>query len=267
MKAVFTTLLAIACAVILIWGNIHWNQKSVVSGSNDPITSNSNENKPAESKKIEKPVKEEKDFSTFTQNWPEEARSAFNQALDEKRTFKLLIVGSGAVGEEPTGWAYQVKKEVEIFFGSDVVSVNIKEVSETTLAFIQNDGQDTIAEEQADLILFEPFTLTDNGLVLIEDSLANIQTVIDTSKESNPNTVFILQPPNPIYQPKLYLTQVEALEEYAAENNIAYLDHWEAWPDTQSEEIYEYLEDGIGQPNEEGHKIWGKYVVDYLISK
>jgi hypothetical protein len=266
MKAFFTTVLAIACAVILIWGNIHWNQKSIVSGSSEPTTKDLTD-KPVESKKVKQPETKELDYISFAQNWPNEAKASFKQALEEKRPFKLLIVGSGAVGDEPTGWAYQVKKEVEGFYGKEVVSVDIKEVNETTLDFIQQNGQETIAEEKADMIIFEPFTLTDNGIVLTEDSLANIQTVIDAAKESNPNTVFVLQPPNPIYQPKLYATQVQALEDYAAENNVAYLDHWEAWPDTDSEEIYEYLQDGIGQPNEEGHKVWSKYVIDYLISK
>lgn len=265
MKALLTTILALTCAVILIWGNVHWNQKSVVSGSSEPTT-NGPIDKPVKSTKAA-PETKETDFTLNAENWPEEAKASFKQALSEKRTFKLMIVGSGAVGDEPTGWAYQVKQEVEGFYGKEVVSVNIKEVNETTLAFIQQNGQETIADEKADMIIFEPFTLTDNGIVLIEDSLANIQTVIDAAKESNPNTVFVLQPPNPIYQPKLYATQVQALEDYAAQNNIAYLDHWEAWPDTDSEEIYKYLQDGIGQPNEEGHKVWSKYVIDYLISK
>lgn len=267
MKVFFTTILAIACAVILIWGNIHWSQKSVVSGSTEPVTTEAPESKPERSAKAEEPVEDTKDLLAFTKHWPVEAAAAFQLAKEENRPFKLLIVGSGAIGDEPTGWAYQVKQEVESFYGNKVVSVDIKEVDETTLGFIQQSGQDTIAELNADMILFEPFTLMDNGIVLIEDSLENIQTVIDTSKESNPDTVFVLQPPNPIYQPKLYATQVQALEDYAADNSIAYLDHWEAWPDTDSEEIYEYLQDGIAQPNEEGHKIWSKYVIDYLISK
>jgi hypothetical protein len=266
MKSFFTTVLAIACAVILIWGNIHWNQKSVVSGSSEPTTNDSIV-KPVKSTKAAQSETKEADFTLNVENWPEEAKTSFKQALAEDRTFKILIVGSGAVGDETTGWAYQVKKEVEGFYGKEIVSVDINEVDETTLAFIQRNGQDEIAAEKADMILFEPFTLTDNGIVLIEDSLTNIQTVIDAAKESNPNTVFVLQPPNPIYQPKLYATQVQALEDFAAENTISYLDHWEAWPDTESEEIYEYLEDGMGQPNEEGHKIWSQYVIDYLISK
>lgn len=267
MKVFFTTILAIACAVILIWGNIHWSQNSVVSGSTEPVTSESPESKPERSATAEEPVDDTKDLSTYTKNWPDEAVAALNLAQEEKRTFKLLIVGSGAVGDEPTGWAYQVKQEIQSFYGDEIVTVDIIEVDETTLGFIQQNGQETIADAKADMILFEPFTLTDNGIVLIEDSLENIQTVIDAAKESNPNTVFILQPPNPIYQPKLYATQVQALENFAADNSIAYLDHWDAWPDTDSEEIYEYLQDGLGQPNEEGHEIWSKYVIDYLISK
>lgn len=267
MKALLTTVLAIGCVVILIWGNIHWNQKSVVSGSNEQADTENVKSTQPMTKIKEKAKVKEKDLTVFTQNWPEEARASFNLALENDRPFKILIVGSSAIGDEPDGWAYQVKKELEEFYGSDIVTVAVNIVNNTTLGYIKENAHLALVEENADMILLEPFTLSDNGNVLIEDSLANIGTIIETIKESNSNTAFILQPPNPIYKPKLYATQVEALEAYAIENNIAYLNHWEAWPDTQTEEIYEYIEDGTGLPNEEGHKLWSQYVIDYLISK
>lgn len=267
MKAFFTTLLAIACAVILIWGNIHWNQKSVVSGANEQVESkNAKSSKPVRTIKEESKEKEI-DLTVFTQNWPEEAKASFQEASDNDRPFKIAIVGSAAIGDEPDGWAYQVKEELEKALGSEVVAVTINRVNSTTVGYINEDEHIKLAEEKVDLILLEPFILSDNGNVLIEDSLDNIGTIIEAITENNSNATFILQPPNPIYKPKLYATQVEALEAYAKENNITYLNHWDAWPDTQSEDIYEYVEDDTGLPNEEGHKLWSQYVMDYLISK
>lgn len=265
MKTLLTTILALTCAVILIWGNMYWKEKSIVSGSaEDPAI---------ESSKIEtSPLKEDegakagpKDFAAYTKNWPEEGAVAFEKARKEKRPFELLILGSESLGDESTGWAYQVKNGLESFYGQDILAVKILTSTKDTLAFVRDNGPDLVAKENPDLILFEPFTLNDNGVVRIEDSLENIETIIDTVKEANPDAAFILQPPNPIYQPKLYATQVEALKDYAAENSIVYLNHWEAWPDVESEEIQSYLQDGT--PNEEGHKVWGQYVADFLIGK
>ena len=50
-----------------------------------------------------------------------------------------------------------------------------------------------------------------------------------------------IQPPHPLYQATYYPVQVEALAQYAEDNDIPYLNHWEAWPDQDSKEIKDYL--------------------------
>ena len=76
-----------------------------------------------------------------------------------------------------------------------------------------------------------------------------------------------LQPANPLFQAKYYPLQVEALKNYADRNNITYLNHWDAWPDTQSEEIKKFLIGEPSTPNETGHKLWADFLVDYFISE
>ena len=48
----------------------------------------------------------------------------------------------------------------------------------TSLAFVSEDKVTEVIEEQPDLVLFEPFTLKDNGLVTIDDSLENASSTI-----------------------------------------------------------------------------------------
>lgn len=82
-----------------------------------------------------------------------------------------------------------------------------------------------------------------------------------------PDSTFILQPSYPIYLPKYYATQVQALKDYAVANNLTYLDHWTAWPATDNSEIKNYLIEGQNGPNEQGTQVWTQFLVEYFVKK
>ncbi|ESU34272.1 hypothetical protein G3A_01910 [Bacillus sp. 17376] len=261
MKSLFTAILAFACMFILIWGNFHWNSKTSVSG-------HLIESKTETAKKNEEKVNDEPnhDVLAYTKNWPEDAVTVFEKALEEERPIKILIVGSEALGDEQSGWAADAKKKLLETYGEDHLDVELAIFDQNSLEFATGSSS-VIGEKNADMVIFEPFTLKDNGVVKIEDSIEHLQAVIDETKATNEETVFILTPPHPIYKATFYPVQVDALKDFATENDIAYLDHWEAWPDPMTAEINDYLTDDQSQPNEEGHKIWENFVVDYLISE
>lgn len=137
----------------------------------------------------------------------------------------------------------------------------------TSQEFIDENKQEELAQEKADLILFEPFVLNDKGHVVIETALEYLDSIIDDVKEDNPNTTFILQPPQPVYDPGFYSVLVGALEKFAEDNEITYLNHWSAWPETSSPEIQDYLVTGPSGPNEKGHDLWAGFLADYFISE
>ncbi len=261
MKVFFTTLLAVVCMGVLLWGNIHWNKKTTVAG-NDKVS-------PAVvvAEQPETTENPSDSLLALTANWPEQAAENFKKALDEKRTYKILLIGSEALGDEQSGWAASTKEQMIAAYGEQHMEVDIKTFNLTSLGFIDEEGTAQVASSQADMVLFEPFTLMDNGEVAIDNSLDNIQQVIDGTLEAKPDTVFVLMPPHPIYNAVYYPQQVEALKNYSEENEIPYLDHWQAWPDHQTEEIKEYITSDNNQPSEKGHEVWSKYVTDYLISK
>lgn len=266
MKAFFTTILVIVCMAVLVWGNFHWTQKTTVSGevNESPVISKTVSDKEMEQEKVESPSNS---LVEFTKNWPEQGVEGFQKALEEKRPYKVLMIGSSALGDDKSGWAAITREKLLEKYSEKQMNVEIEVFDETSRDFVNNDGAETIIDEKADMVLFEPFTLMDNGEVSIEDSLNNIQTVMDVTLEANPDTVFILMPPHPIYNATFYPKQVEALKEYAEDNKIAYLDHWKAWPDFKTEEVKEYITSDNSQPNEQGHELWSKFVTDYLISK
>ena len=101
----------------------------------------------------------------------------------------------------------------------------------------------------------------------IDDSLENASAVIASVKESLPQTQVILQPPHPLYNANFYPKQVQELQQFAEANGIPYLNHWEAWPDQDSEEIKEYISEDASGPSAKGHQLWADYLIDYFIAK
>lgn len=263
MRGFLATILAVLCAVVLFWGQTNWNKRNVISGNEENQSSTI-----IIDNNLQKNDKDKKStLMEYTENWPSESRSAFKRALDEKRQFKILLLGSPAIGSSPTGWAYITQKGLISAYGDSNLRVEIKTHTTNTMEFTNNNLQNELVETGAELIIFEPFLLTDNGSVKIEDSLEFIEMIIEDVNIANPETVFLLQPPNPIYSPKYYDTQVKALAEFAEDKNLPYLNHWEVWPDPASEEIKNYLDENTNLPNEQGHKIWADFILDYFISK
>ena len=148
----------------------------------------------------------------------------------------------------------------------DTISVSTFSYDVTSAEFVEQDMQADLVKKQPDLVLFEPFTLKDNGEVEINDSLANVSSIMNAVQSESPDTVFILQPPHPLYNATFYPIQVERLKNYAKSEGIVYLNHWEAWPDYNTEEINDYLLEDQSGPSTMGHVVWAKYVTDYLIA-
>ncbi|WP_066055668.1 SGNH/GDSL hydrolase family protein [Robertmurraya korlensis] len=257
MRAFFTTLIAIVCLVLLIFGNLHWQKKIEVTGSGQQTTFSEEE---LEAFVSVDPVLD------FTSNWSELEKEYFQTALSEKRPYHILIAGSEQLGEGESSWPTLFQKEMLDTYGENIISIESRTYPETTAEFVEAGKQTDLITSQADLIIWEPFILSDNAVVPMKATLANITTVMNEVKEANPNTIFILQPPNPLYQPKLYKTQVAELKAFAEEHQIPYLDHWTSWPDPMSEQIRDYLDED-NQPNEEGHQVWANYLLGRFISQ
>lgn len=259
MKYLLTVAWAIVCMVILFLGHSYWNEKTMVKASPDKIDVSLKTETVAQ-------VDTTKQFA-LTKNWPEEARQEFQKALQAQKPFKILFAGSLALGTNEQGLAKETAAMVVDAYGEDTVDVSILTYDSTSADFLTSKEHKVMASERADLIIFEPFLLNDNGKVTIDQSLSNLSKIIMDVKAKNPNAVFILQPSYPLFRANHYPLQVEGLKKYAEQNHIAYLDHWTAWPDANTEEIKTYLQLDLSKPNEKGNEVWEKFVADYLISK
>jgi lysophospholipase L1-like esterase len=258
MKHFLVICLTILCSAILVLGNQHWKEKIRVTASEDSSETYNGEKEAAATVGTE--------FFSYIKNWPDEAQLSYKQAINENKPYKILIVGSTALGSESSGWADILKDKLKECF-HNTIDVSVKSYDLTSTQIIEERKDEEIATEKADLILLEPFILKDNGKVTIEDSEENINEMIGSIKTANQGAIVLLQPANPLFQAKYYPLQIEALKKYADRNNITYLNHWDAWPDTQSEDIKRFLIGEPSTPNELGHELWADYLIDYFISE
>ncbi|WP_335871174.1 SGNH/GDSL hydrolase family protein [Bacillus sp. 2205SS5-2] len=261
MKGFLMGLMTITCLAILVSGNIYWKQQTTITDAKSEDRQVENKEK---SDKVRIITNDNFDvYLNLTGGWPAQAKATYEEALLEGTPFSIAIIGSDAMNSVENGWDQLVTKKIEENFDDTITTYSLP-YNNTTTSFVEDSVYEEAIEQKPDLIIFEPFTLNDNGLVLIEDSLLIIENIQTAFSKENPDTVFILMPPQPLYMPNGYQNQVNALAEYVEENEIPYINHWENWPATDDILIKDYL-DEESNPNDKGHKAWASAITDLLI--
>ncbi|MFB3170029.1 SGNH/GDSL hydrolase family protein [Neobacillus sp. 179-C4.2 HS] len=254
MKYFLTALWVFVCIGVLAFSHITWNKQTtvqaVVSDTEPSVKQDTNG------------VNADDKYMALAANLPEAAKKQLKLSLKDGKPYSILFVGSTALQ-----WGSQVTESLLKSYGSERITTEMHTYDLTSNDFIGENKQLELAAKKAQLIVIEPFLLNDNGEVTIENTLANLTKIMEDIKAESPDTTFILQPSNPIYLPKLYSTQVEALKNYAVANNITFLDHWTAWPATDNIDIKNYLINGQNVPNEQGTQVWAQYLIEYFVSK
>lgn len=276
LRAFLATILAILCIAVLVGGHIHWNNKiseAVKQPAAEAVKDNEakeskKENK-QESKKDEQNSDEEKHAAllAYAANWPEKAVQGLEQALKDGRPYKIVFAGSESLGTGDNSWPMLVQKALADTYGQSVFNFEVYSYPFSTYQYLNAGKEKELAEAKADMIFLEPFTLNDNGILPIEMSEKNLDTIIDAVQSAKGDTVIILQPPHPLYNASYYQNQVTSLEAYAENRGLTFINHWEAWPPLDSKEINDYLTEDREAPNAKGHKVWADYLIDYLIAK
>lgn len=265
MKNFFTLLLGIICIAVLFVGHSYWN-KQIAASANQKAVTVVKEKETADSGD-KQPAANADELLAYTKNWPESAVKRFKATLADKKRFKILFVGSPAIGSNADGVFPVVKQKLVEAFGKDHLEVASKTFKTTSTQFVSADKQADIAASRADLIILEPFILTNNGVVLVEDTLKDITTIIDDVQAKKRDTSFILQPSYPLYGATIYPGQVAELKKFAKKHKITYMDHWSAWPDSKDPKLEQYLTAKQEAPNDKGIKVWSDYIVNFLLNE
>jgi hypothetical protein len=259
----------------VIAGKIHWNHKiSAYSGktSNLVLEEESTQTK-KETETVVKDSNEDIELLSYANNLPNIVKDKIGNSIETGTPVRFLIMGSKSTSSDALGWPNLLKQELVNAYGENVFEITVLEIPDKNSIEVINEGLYSKGLEfKPDLLLLEPFILKDNGEVRMEDRLLNIDRILSDFKNENPTISFYLQPSNPLFNATYYPKEVEELKAYAENNNIGYLNHWEAWPDQQSSELEGYLSPDPAItfksiPNEKGNKVWANYLIDHFISK
>ena len=174
---------------------------------------------------------------------------------------QMLLIGSDALSNVGKRLTLAMDKAY-----SGLVTVDVATFDTTSSGFVEQqlDSDASIDWQKGyDIVLYEPFTLHNNGIVIIEKEHKDLLEVKAYAESIVNDASFLVTPPQPIYQAKFYLTQVKALEKFTTARGIPYIAHWQNWPDTQSADIQNYLDDD-SIPTERGIEMWSDALIAYF---
>ncbi|WP_066389239.1 SGNH/GDSL hydrolase family protein [Neobacillus mesonae] len=263
MKKILTLLLGVVFLAVLYLGQSHWNEQQQAAKGAEKVVKQESADVQGEEAADDSSTEK---LLALTKNWPADAVEQLKVSLEEKKPFKILFVGSPAIGSKETGPFADVKARLVKAFGEEHIEVGLHTYDSTSTQFLKDSQEDEIAAEAADLIVLEPLILKNNDAGVTNNTLTDLRKIVDEVKTVVPDTSFIIQPSYPLYKAKNYPKQVAALKKYAEEQELPYLDHWQAWPDSNSSELKDYMQPDLSAPNEKGNKLWSDYLTDYLIS-
>jgi hypothetical protein len=254
-----TVLLLFSCISFIIVGQVYW-QKKVDQTIQNAISEETGNGQTAGN--------EDDEVMKYAANLPPEVQKKVKNAIYKNKPVRLVVVGSKAISSSEKSWPALLKDELESTYGKQVFEVVVKEYGDmTTKEALEANVDKKIIDAKPDILLWEPFILNNNGVVEIDETLKDIETMIESITSALPDVTIMLQPTNPIYNATYYPAQVEELKTFAKEKGYIYLDHWKAWPDYKSEEINDVVNENTDLPNERGHQLWADFLIHYFIAK
>ncbi|PGU54513.1 SGNH/GDSL hydrolase family protein [Bacillus cereus] len=273
-KAVLVLVVFVLFVASIVSGKLYWNKKVAnATGQTSEVTKTKAEVKDSGAKKEEKKEEKKQDTKSsfneaYAKNLPDALKEKLKKAAEDKKAVNLVIVGDEASSSEKGAWAAKLTTNLETAYGKGLWNVTVKEYKgESTEELIVNKRDKEIAKENPDVILFEPPFITDNGKTGNGNSVASTQKFVQALSTSAKGATIMIQPSNPVYGAKNYPKAIEALKQFAMQNNYTYIDHWGAWPDASTKGILPYLQEEFGFPSAKGHDVWAKYVTDYFVAK
>lgn len=250
----------LACLGILVFSYLSWQDKLQGAGTPDRTASAETENTDSETQTTQTESTGD-DFvnAELFANMDEQVQELFLQKSSEGEALQLLIAGSDALESGDPGYAERLKTSLEEAYGESI-EVTVEAVDGTSDAL-----QSVDLSAGYDLALLEPLTLMNNDRISIEDERQDVLAFSDRLEQENSDALVILHAPQPIYGAGYYLAQVQALSEFANIYSYPYIEHWDAWPDTDDIALKEHLtEDAV--PNDKGAETWATELTNYFIS-
>lgn len=246
------------CIILLIGSYMQWNNKISSSSIQSPkitssteITANTTENG-------------EHNLLTLAENASPQVQAVIKARLNAGEKIDFLMIGSSAMTEGEPGYADRLKTALEEAY-RDAVNITMTSLDTTSDAFIQNLSDEVALDAGYDIVLFEPFSINNNGVLTAEDQQQYINQFKNLLKEYVEDAELVLHPSQPLHNATFYPVEVVAIQDFANNNDIPYIDHWANWPASDSQELPNFLNEN-GGPNQAGAEVWANTLIHYFIA-
>jgi len=264
-QSISVIVLSIVCVIILWFSASTWQEKIRNAGGN--IIQKTEESKTpltSDEKSVKKlPIQKLSvaDILEIGASLDNKTLEVLVSRVEVGEPVQMLIVGSEAIA----GAAERFASEVSKSYG-DLIEVDVSTFAMTSARFVAEELEIGGIDWEAgyDIVLYEPFTLYNNGKVVIENEHRHLLAVKELAESAVEDVSFLVTPPQPIYQAGYYLTQIQALEKFTIARGIPYINHWSNWPDTSSGELLTYIDD-TRAPTENGITAWSDALIAYFV--
>ncbi|WP_422123956.1 SGNH/GDSL hydrolase family protein [Planococcus sp. X10-3] len=260
MRKLGVLLSIILCGVILVFSYASWKDKLAAAGKPAPPSEAA---APAEETTEEQSAVSEEvadiDLESLTAGMDPQVQELLSNRKEQGEKVQLLVLGSEAMEAGQPGYSELFTEAIDTAYGG-FIETEVMNFEGTSEEFLMTAPQ---LSAGYDVVLLEPFTLKNNGRIEIETEHLHIQNVFGEILTATGDAVLVLHPPQPIYGAQFYLTQVTALEEFAATQNYAYINHWEQWPSTEDLTLQTYLTEE-SNPNNLGAETWANALIAYF---
>lgn len=265
IQSIIVIILSVVCVGALWFSASSWNKKILNAGGNTIQTAGG----PQEALITEeKPVQ----LATSVQSMSADDIRRTGALLDEKTLeviisraeagehVQMLIIGSSAIADAAERFATVIGDKYR-----GLIDIDSAVFDMTSARFVAEELEAGGINwgKGYDIVLYEPFTLHNNGKVVIENEHRDLLTVKVLAESYVADVSFLVTPPQPIYQAKYYLTQITALEKFTSKREIPYITHWHNWPDTDSADLLAYM-DEARTPTEIGITAWSDALIQYF---
>lgn len=264
-KGLFLIIFTLVCGILVIFSYLAWKEQlDSVARPVERVEASEEE----ESEESVQPAEEQdaasseldETFVSSLSNMDEEVRSVFENRKTAGETIQLLILGSDLVEMGSPNMSDLVEEELKATYG-DAIEISKQTFNENSITIMD---QELISYDGGyDVVLFEPFTLKNNGEVDVETEHAHITSIVEEFRSEVGDVAIVFTPPNPIYNASYYPVQVEALLTFLNEQEYPVIEHWQNWPDPKDELIKEYLDEN-SRPNSQGAAAWAQAVNSYF---
>jgi len=201
-----------------------------------------------------------------TANMSDEASAVVTSRLESGENIQLLMIGSSSIEDGDPGYGELLTTNLSEAYGERIEITTITYTGNTAALVTDMDGKLVDWSKDFDIVLLEGMNLSNNGEVVVEDSIEHIETINNRMKQNVTDSVLLVHPSQPLANAVFYPTEVESFKSYLTTRGVTYIDHWPNWPVGNVDEMNTYLtEESV--PNAKGAELWAAALTTFFTGK